>query len=113
MAAPYRCAIPYSRPRLLCFALPWQAAICFGYVTPLFFAYFIEARHKLRFAVRHGLLRENEAGEGWPLRGMFHGPPSGCVAEDILVVPLAYANLLFLTNMAVVAVVLYAPLGLV
>lgn len=33
-----------------------QVAICFGFVTPLFICYVVEARHKLAFARRLGLL---------------------------------------------------------
>lgn len=83
-------------PYLVLLASP-QIVIFVGYITPMFLQYVIEARHKLRFARRHGLLRGGSTHDRWPLTGMLFG----WFIEDSAILAVAYANLMFLTIVAV------------
>lgn len=76
-----------------------QAAVCLGYITPLYFAYVIEARAKLTFARRNGLLRSGDASAFTSHIFL------GTAIEDAPVVALAYANLMALSSIVTVAAV--------
>lgn len=79
-----------------------QAAICVGYITPLFISYVIEARHKLRFARRHGLLRRDQFREGLGMDSLL----ISLRIDDSFVLALFYVNVVLLTNMVVMIAIL-------
>lgn len=73
-------------------------AVCFGFVTPLFISYVIEARAKMRFARQLRLIRRNDP--GCSIAYIDFSSTTTCV--------LAYINLMLLANIITVAVVLQA-----
>lgn len=77
-----------------------QAAVCIGYVTPLYVAYVVEARSKLAFARRLGLLRRFLVTD---FAAQFN-VALGQGIESTVVVLLAYFNLMALANTLVVFV---------
>lgn len=78
-----------------------QAAICGGYLTPLFIAYVVEKRAKLAFARKNGLLRETLSMDG---SGQFN-VALGSSIESNVIVALTYVNMLILGNLLVVIVI--------
>lgn len=77
-----------------------QVAVCFGLMTPLFIAYTIEAKAKLRFAFPEGSAA-HFAVRGNPIYNMMRQTST----NDSIALLIFYLNVLFWVNTAVVALV--------
>lgn len=91
---------PHARP-----TAP-QAAICLlGHFFPLYFAYILEARPRLLFAQRLGLLQRNGGDRRFNTALNLGYLFSGSTTEILLVILLLYACIMTISNFIVVAVI--------